>query len=104
MSDATKETPTEKLSGIINAHYVLLVVENRLLVPEKQQAWSSCPEVIRGIIRKYGIAKTLADNCWPFHLEKHLPTFVAVAHELQAHELTYRVLFFSDEPQWTEFL
>ena len=82
-------------------HSALLVIEKPdLSNPEKEKAWTDLKKALSGILATYERIEMLSENVLMIPMQSALPTFGDLIHAAQGKELSYRVLFFDQEPQW----
>jgi len=82
-------------------HSVLLVVDK----PDAgdhvgNKKWRDFLGDIQSTIARSSEIEVLGERCWLIPLDKGVGTLASLVYFAEARDLTYRVLFFEDAPQW----
>jgi hypothetical protein len=64
-------------------------------------AWIEVSPQLSNILSDYEDNTELSPNVFLLHLPEALPTFSAALNLLQSRQISYQVLYFDGEPQWT---
>lgn len=81
--------------------YSLLVIEKPdLSDPDKEKAWTDLKKALSGISTKYESVEKLSENVLMIPMQSALPAFGTLIHVTQESQLSYRVLFLDQKPEW----
>lgn len=82
-------------------HSILLIIEMPdRSHPDKEKAWSDMKKVVSGIATNNEGIERLSENVLMIPLQSALSAFGTLIHVAQAQQLSYRVLFLDQKPEW----
>ncbi len=68
--------------------------------PHKETAWTNFQTTLSGITAKYEQIEKLSENVLMIPLQSALSALGTLIHVAQDNQLSYRVLFLDQEPEW----
>jgi hypothetical protein len=85
-------------------HSVLLVIEKPdISKADNNQAWLAFQNTLLEILKSYENTQRLDENSLLINLNSDLPAFCSLINVADTRKLSYRVLFFEEEPQWIPY-
>lgn len=82
-------------------HSAFLVIEKPdLSDPDKETAWTNFQTTLSGITAKYEQIEKLSENVLLIPVQSALSALGTLIHVAQGNQLSYRVLFLDQEPEW----
>lgn len=82
-------------------HSALIVIEKPdLSGTDKENAWTNFQTILSGIAAKYEEIEKLSENVLMIPLQSALSALGTLIHVAQDNQLSYRVLFLDQMPEW----